>query len=72
MNPISAIIVGVFGGIIVISVMVVFIFPMLSDLPIFVDVHDSIVSSGEGLNSMIPVFAVMLGVGVIGAILQKR
>lgn len=72
MNPASTIIVSVFGGITVLVVVIVFLLPMLSELPIFASEADNLVSTANELGTALPVFGLILGVGVIGFILQQK
>lgn len=70
-SSISPIMIALIGGMIVLS-LVVYIIPMFADVPLFKDVSDNLVSSARGLGAVIPIFMIIIGVGVVGFLLQKR
>jgi hypothetical protein len=63
--------IALIGGMIILS-LVIYIIPILGDVPMFEAVKDNLISSARGLNAALPIFALIIGVGIVGFLLQKR
>ncbi len=71
-QPVSSLMIAIVGGLTVL-VVVILVIQQMAGISIFnANTSTNLVSSGQGLSELLVVFAMILGVGTFGFIVQKR
>ncbi len=70
-GQIQSVMIALVGGLLILAI-VAMVIPNMAGISLFSASSSNLVSSGQGLSELIPTFAVIIGVGVLGFIVQKR